>query len=172
MNDTRLTSILKRSSMQLFLLISLIITLTIFTIDSVNAAPSIIAEANGQLNICNQPNPCFIATFQANVSGPDDADLLGMLLIYGAAPSSPQPCMATVTGSLDSRNSVDNPSATLIGTLGPADPANATCVGGLQEVSVTLFVDGILGTARLTTLSSVDTELLGSGSGTLIVEQP
>jgi len=163
--------------MDLFLLISLTIGLTIFAIGPTFAMTlpadsgfSIIAEVNGQLTICHPP-PCFIAKLQANASGPDAADLTGMLLIYLAAPFPPQPCAANVTGSVVlSMN--DAPTATLVGTFGPADPATAACVGGLQGVSVTLFVDSMFGIIRLTAISSAGlTEPLASGTGTLVITQ-
>jgi len=120
------------------------------------------------LNICHPPDPCFMATFQANASGPDAQDLTGMLLIYRTAPSPPQPCMATVTGDASSQTYA--PTATLKGTLSPAEASNATCAGGLQGFSVTLFVDSMFGISRLTTVSPAGyTEPLGTGTGTLIV---
>ena len=163
--------------MELFLLISLAVAPTIFAIDPtfamvspVNAAFTIIADVDGQLNICHPPDPCFMATLQANASGPDAEDLTGMLLIYRAAPSPPQPCMAAVTG--DASVQMYAPTATLMGTLGPAEPATAACVGGLQGFSVTLFVDSVSGFIRLTTVSSAGyTEFLGSGTGTLVITQ-
>ena len=158
--------------MELFLLISLTIAPTIFAMTlPVNAASTVIAEVNGQLNICHTPDPCFTATLQANASGPDAEDLTGILLIYRAAPSPPQPCMAAVTG--DATLQADAPTATLTGTLGPAESAAAAaCVGGLQGVSVTLFIDSMFGIIRLTTISSTgSTEPLGSGTGTLIITQ-
>ena len=108
---------------------------------------------------------------QANASGPDAADLTGMLLIYRAAPFPPQPCAANVTGNV-ALNNLDAPTATLVGTLGPAEPATAACVGGLQGVTVTLFVDSMFGIIRLTTVSPAGlAEPLGSGTGTLIITQ-
>ena len=157
--------------MELFLLISLTIAPTIFAMTlPVNAASTVIAEVNGQLNICHTPDPCFTATLQANASGPDAEDLTGMLLIYRAAPSPPQRCMAAVTGEVNS--AMYAPTATLTGTLHPAETATARCVGGLQGFSVTLFVDAMFGTIQLTTVNPAGyTEPLGSGSGTLIITQ-
>jgi len=180
-HNFRSTSTLKRGSMELFLLISLTIAPTIFAIgptfvmaSPVNAASTITAEVNGRLNICHPPDPCFMAKLQANASGPDAQDLTGMLLllIYRVGPSPPQPCMsAAVTG--DATLQADAPTATLTGTLGPAESAAAAaCVGGLQGVSVTLFIDSMFGIIRLTTISSTgSTEPLGSGTGTLIITQ-
>jgi len=159
--------------MELILLISLTIAPTIFTIIPTFAVASPVnatftAEVNGQLNICHPPDPCFMATFQANASGPDAEDLTGMLLIYRTAPSPPQPCMAAVTGDVSSQTYA--PTATLKGTLSPAEASNATCAGGLQGFSVTLFVDSMFGISRLTTVSAAGyTEPLGTGTGTLIV---
>ena len=175
--NSRSISASKLASRGLFLLISLTIAQTIFPISSTVAMTSptdsgfsIIAEVNGQVTICHPP-PCFIAKLQANASGPDAADLTGMLLIYLAAPFPPQPCAANVTGSVVlSMNGA--PTATLVGTLGPADPATAACVGGLQGVSVTLFVDSMFGIIRLTTVSPAgSTEPIGSGTGTLVITQ-
>jgi len=167
-----------RKCSKLLLLISLTIAPTIFAINPtflmvsrVNADFVIIAEVNGQLNICNSPDPCFPAKLQANASGPDAGDLTGTLLIYSAAPLPPQPCMANVTGSVVlPRN--DAATATLMGTLGPVEAANATCAGGLQGLSVTLFVDSMFGIIRLTTISPAGyTEPLGSGSGFLSISE-
>jgi len=164
--------------MDLFLLISLTIAPTIFAIaptfamtSPTDSGFSIIAEVNGQLTICHPP-PCFIAKLQANASGSDAPDLTGILLIYRAAPYPPQPCAANVTGNVVIPSNLDAPTATLMGTLGPAEPTTAACVGGLQGVSVTLFVDSMFGIIRLTTVSSAgSTEPLGSGTGTLVVTQ-
>ena len=164
------TSALKRGSTELFLLISLIIAPTIFAASPVNAASTITAEVNGQLNICHPPDPCFMAKLQANASGPDGQDLTGMLLISSAALSPPQPCTSAVTGNAAVQTAA--PTATLTGTLGPAEPAAAACAGGLQGISVTLTVDSMSGTIRLTTVSSAgSTESLGVGTGTLIITQ-
>jgi hypothetical protein len=163
--------------MELILLISLTIAPTIFAIvptfavaSPVDAASTIIAEVNGQLNICHPPDPCFTATLQANASGTDAEDLAGMLLIYRTAPSPPQPCMAAVTGNASPQTYA--PTATLKGTLHPGEASNATCAGGLQGFSVTLFVDSMSGIIRLTTVSAAGyTEFLGSGTGTLVITQ-
>jgi len=165
--------------MELFLLISLTIAPTIFAMTlPVNAASTTIAEVNGQLNICHTPVPCFTATLQANASGPDPEELTGMLLVYrapGMAAAPRQPCVASVTGEVTSP--MDAPTARLTGTLDPAQPAAAcaggcVCAGGLQGLSVTLFVDAVFGTMQLTTVTAAGyTEPLGSGSGTLTITQ-
>jgi len=166
-----------RSTWELFLLISLTIAPTIFTLhptfamtSPVDAGSSIIAEVNGQVNICT-PAPCFTAKLQAHASGPDSQDLTGTLLIYRAAPSPPQPCEAAVTGNVTLDKS-GAPTAWLVGTLGPIEPSAAACVGDLQGVSVTLFVDPVFGIIRLTTVSPAGwIEPLGSGTGTLVITQ-
>jgi len=158
--------------MELFLLISLTIAPIFAMTLPVSAASTVIAEVNGQLNICHQADSCFTATLQANASGPDPEDLTGMLLIYrtpGMVAAPRQPCTASVTGEVTS--SMDGPTATLTGTLDPAQPT-AACAGALQGLSVTLFVDAVSGTMQLTTVTPAGyTDPLGSGYGTLTITQ-
>lgn len=140
-------------------------------VPSVNAASTITAEISGQVNICNLSNPCSIATLEVTVSGPDPQDLTGTLLIHRPVPSPPEPCVASVTGSVSNLNAGDAPTATIQGTLHVAGLGTA-CVGGLQGSSVTLLVDSMFGTIQLTRVSSSGvTEFLASGTGFLIVTQ-
>jgi hypothetical protein len=179
--EFRSTSTLKLGSTVLSLLLlfaPLTIAPTIFQTppvfaipQPVDAANAVVADINGQLITCNSTNTCITAKFQSNASGPDTADLAGILLIYGVSPAPSQPCMANVTGNV--AISTDGaPTATLTGTLTPANPAATACVGGLEGLSVTLFIDSMFGTVRLTTVSPTGvTETLASGWGALTVTQ-
>jgi len=144
-------------------------TLPALAVTPVDDTNAVVADINGQVSICTPPNPCLSAKLEVNASGPDAGDLSGTMLIFRVAPSPPQACIANVTGSVVLMSDV--PTATLTGTLNPTEPTNTTCVGGLQGLSVTLFIDSASGLMRLTTVSSTGvTESLAVGTGILITE--
>jgi len=62
--------------------------------------------------------------------------------------------------------------ATITGTLKSTDPTTATCVGGLQGLSITLYIDSASGIIQLTTVSSTGvTETLAVGTGILTITE-
>jgi hypothetical protein len=160
---SRSKSILKLGSTTLFLF-ALLSPLTAARL--VDAANIVTAEIDGELNICHQPDPCVAANFQGNATGSDVTYLGGVLLIYSIEPYAPQPCIGAVAGRVVVSDGAA--AATFTGTLAPANSAAASCVGGLQGLSVTLSIDTTFGIVQLTTISPAGvTETLASGSGAL-----
>jgi len=138
---------------------------------SAKDANAIEADINGQLNICNPSTSCINAKLQANATGPGTDDLSGTLLIYVTSPSSPQSCVGDMAGSIVLQVD-ESATATLTGTLKPTNPTSTSCVGNLQGLPVTLYVDSVAGFMRLSTTSSNGiTEPVAVGTGALIVTQ-